>query len=184
MKSPFSMAALMALAAGPSLMSSFLSVVPSMALRRAGNSSPLAVASSGLDGPVFVGAEGLDLGLAVAHEAQRHRLHAAGRAGARQLAPQHRRQGEADEIVEGAAGEIGVDQRAHRSGAARLSAARIACLVTALKATRSTGMSFFRAFFCSRICRMCQEMASPSRSGSVARMSLSAPFDGVGDLAS
>ena len=46
--------------------------------------------------------------------------------------------------------------------------------MTALKATRSTGVSFFSAFFCSRICRMCQEMASPSRSGSVARISLSA----------
>ena len=29
---------------------------------------------------------------------------------------------------------------------------------------------------------MCQEMASPSRSGSVARISLSAPFDGVRDF--
>ena len=64
-----------------------------------------------LDGPVFLGLEGLDLGLAVAHQAQRHRLHAAGRAGARQLAPQHRREREADQIVERAAGEIGVDQR-------------------------------------------------------------------------
>ncbi len=55
-------------------------------------------------------------------------------------------------------------------------AARIACLVTALKATRLTLRSFLRAFFCSRICRMCQEMASPSRSGSVARINLSAPL--------
>ena len=46
----------------------------------------------------------------------------------------------------------------------------------ALKATRSTWVSFFSAFFCSRICRMCQEIASPSRSGSVARISLSAFF--------
>ena len=64
-----------------------------------------------LDGPVFLGLEGLDLGLAVADEAQRHRLHAAGRAGARQLAPQHRREREADEIVERPAGEVGLDQR-------------------------------------------------------------------------
>ncbi len=43
------------------------------------------------DGPVFVAAEGLDLGLAVADEAQGDRLHAPRRAGARQLAPEHRR---------------------------------------------------------------------------------------------
>ena len=65
-----------------------------------------------LDGPVFAGPEGLDLGLAFADEAQRHRLHPPGRAAARQFAPQHRRQGEADQIIEGAAGEIGVDQLA------------------------------------------------------------------------
>ena len=59
----------------------------------------------------YLGLEGLDLGLAVAHEAQGHRLHAARRAGARQLAPQHRREGKADEIVEGPAGEVGVNQR-------------------------------------------------------------------------
>ena len=60
--------------------------------------------------PVFAGAEGLDLALAVANEAQRHRLHAAGRAGARELAPQHRREREADEIVERTACQIGIDQ--------------------------------------------------------------------------
>ena len=38
-------------------------------------------------------------------------MHAAGRARARQLAPEHRRQVEADQIVERAAGEIGVHQR-------------------------------------------------------------------------
>ena len=62
--------------------------------------------------PVFARDEFLDLELAVADEPQRHRLHAAGRARARQLAPQHRREREADQIVERAAGEIGVDQRA------------------------------------------------------------------------
>ena len=61
--------------------------------------------------PVFLRLEDLDLRLAIADEAQRHGLDAAGRAGARQLAPQHRGEGEADQIVEGAAGEIGVDQR-------------------------------------------------------------------------
>ena len=44
----------------------------------------------------------------------------------------------------------------------------------ALKATRSTGI-LSRPFSFSTS-RMCQEMASPSRSGSVARISLSAPF--------
>jgi hypothetical protein len=64
----------------------------------------------GLDGPVFLGLEALDLQLAVDDQAQADRLHAAGRAAARQLAPQHRRQGEADQIVQGAAGQIGLDQ--------------------------------------------------------------------------
>ena len=64
----------------------------------------------GLDGPVFLGPEGLDLDLAVDDQAQRHRLHPAGRARARQLAPQHRREGEADQIVQRAAGEVGLDQ--------------------------------------------------------------------------
>src|SRR5262245_61519471 len=50
----------------------------------------------GLDRPVFARLERLDLVLALADNAQRHRLYAAGRAAARQLAPQHRRQGEAD----------------------------------------------------------------------------------------
>ena len=68
--------------------------------------------------PVFARDELLDLQLAVADEPQRHRLHPAGRARAGQLAPQHRRQREADEIVERAAGEIGVDQR--RVDAARM----------------------------------------------------------------
>ncbi len=66
----------------------------------------------GSDRPIFLRLELLDLQLAIAHEPERHRLHAAGGAGARQLPPQDRRQGEADEIVERAAGEIGVDQGA------------------------------------------------------------------------
>ena len=65
----------------------------------------------GFDGPVFIGLEPLDLGFAVGDDAQGHRLHAAGRAGAGQLAPQDRREGEADEIIEGAARQIGIDQR-------------------------------------------------------------------------
>ena len=59
----------------------------------------------------------------------------------------------------------------------------MACLVTALKATRSIAMPFFSDLLLApSTSRMCQEMASPSRSGSVARISLSAPFHGVGDL--
>ena len=65
----------------------------------------------GDDRPVFLGDEFLDVEFAVAHEPQRDRLHAAGRAGARQLAPQHGREREADEVIERAAGEVGVDQR-------------------------------------------------------------------------
>ena len=63
------------------------------------------------DRPVFARDERFDLALAVADEAQRHRLHAARRARAGQLAPQHRRQVEADQIVERAARHVGVDQR-------------------------------------------------------------------------
>ena len=61
--------------------------------------------------PIFAGNEFLDLQLAIADEAQGDRLDAAGRTSARQLAPEDRRQVEADQIVEGAAGEIGIDQR-------------------------------------------------------------------------
>ena len=130
-----------------------------------------AVVKLGLDRPVFARPEGLDLGFALADQAQRHRLHAAGRAAARQLAPQHRREGEADQIVERAAGQIGVDQLAGRAraGAAWRRARR--CLVISLKTTRLTSMPFsaLRRFSTSRTC---QEIASPSRSGSVARISL------------
>ena len=93
-------------------MSSFLSVGAVDGVEAGGELLALAGRHHGVDGPVLVGPEGLDLGLAVADEAQRDGLHAAGRAGARQLAPQHRRQREADEIVERPAGQIGRDQRA------------------------------------------------------------------------
>ena len=63
-----------------------------------------------LDRPVFAGAEGFDLHLALDDQAQRHRLHPPGRAGARQFAPQHRRQGEPDQVVQRPARQIGVDQ--------------------------------------------------------------------------
>src|SRR5262249_8929510 len=48
----------------------------------------------------------------VGAQAEGDGLDGASRARARQLAPQHRRQGEADEIVEGAARQVGVDQGA------------------------------------------------------------------------
>ena len=60
--------------------------------------------------PVFLRDELLDLDLAIDHDAQRHRLHASSRARAWQLAPQDGREREAHEIVERAAGEIGVHQ--------------------------------------------------------------------------
>ena len=63
-----------------------------------------------LDRPVFAGLERLDLGFALADQAQRDRLHAAGRAAARQFAPQHRRQREPDQIIERATRQIGLDQ--------------------------------------------------------------------------
>ncbi len=66
----------------------------------------------GDDRPIFLGDEFLDFELAVADKTQRDRLHAAGGAGARQLAPEHRREREADEIIERTAGEVGIDQRA------------------------------------------------------------------------
>ena len=64
----------------------------------------------GLDRPVFLGLEALDLDFSVDHQAQGHRLHPSGRSRSRQLAPQHRRKREADQIVQSAAGEVGLDQ--------------------------------------------------------------------------
>ena len=62
--------------------------------------------------PVFARNELLDFKFAVTDQPQRHRLHAAGRARARQFAPQHRREREADEIIQRATREISIDQRA------------------------------------------------------------------------
>ncbi len=64
----------------------------------------------GLDGPVFLGLEALDLQLAIDDQPQADRLHTAGRTAAGQLAPQDWRKREADQIVQGAAGEVGLDQ--------------------------------------------------------------------------
>ena len=64
----------------------------------------------GSDRPIFLRAKRLDLTLAIDDQAKRDRLNAAGGLGAGQLAPQHRREREADEIVERAAGAVRVDQ--------------------------------------------------------------------------
>ncbi len=65
----------------------------------------------GDDRPVFASDELLDLELAVADDPERDRLDAPGRARAGQLSPQDRGEGEADQVVERAAGPVGVDQR-------------------------------------------------------------------------
>ncbi len=62
--------------------------------------------------PVFARDELLDFQFPVGHESKRDRLHPAGRAGARQLAPEHGRERETDEIIERAARQIRIDQRA------------------------------------------------------------------------
>ncbi len=66
----------------------------------------------GADGPEFLRAKRLDLHLALDDQAQAHRLHAACRFRPRQLSPQHRRQGESHQIIQRAAGQIRLDQRA------------------------------------------------------------------------
>ena len=50
--------------------------------------------------------------------------------------------------------------------------------VISLKVTRSTRIPFSR-FFSSSMARTCQLIASPSRSGSVARYSVLAPFSAL-----
>ena len=72
--------------------------------------APVGLAEFGLDRPVFLRDKCLDGGLALADQAQRHRLDAPGGPCARQLAPQHRRDREADKVVECAARPVGVDQ--------------------------------------------------------------------------
>ena len=67
-------------------------------------------AEIGLDGPVFPRPEDFDLRLALADQAERDRLDPPGGTRAGQLVPEHRRQREADEVVQRAARQIGVDQ--------------------------------------------------------------------------
>ncbi len=64
----------------------------------------------GKDRPVFLGLEPLDLQLAVADQSEGHRLHPARGAGAGQLSPQHWGEGEAHEVIERSARQIGIDQ--------------------------------------------------------------------------
>ncbi len=64
----------------------------------------------GFDRPVFAGDEGFDLFFALHDHAQRRRLHAAGGQAALHFAPQHRRQVEADQIIQRAARLLGIDQ--------------------------------------------------------------------------
>src|SRR5690606_37552889 len=64
----------------------------------------------GLDGPVLACLERLDLLLALDDHAQRRRLYAPGREARLDLAPQHRREVEADQVVERAPRLLGVDQ--------------------------------------------------------------------------
>ena len=65
----------------------------------------------GFDGPIFLRAEGFDFQFAVADQTQRDRLHTPRRTRARQLAPENGREGEADEIIQCAAGQISLYQR-------------------------------------------------------------------------
>ncbi len=111
MKAAVSSACLKASASAPEPISRRWSFLPSAPTRRASKVSCARRRQRRHQRPVFLADEFLDFELAVADQPQRHRLHAAGRARARQLAPQHRRQREADEIIERAAGQIGVDQR-------------------------------------------------------------------------
>ena len=60
--------------------------------------------------PVFLRHESHDLGFALADQAQRRRLHAAGRQARLHLAPEQRRQVEADQIIERTTRLLGVDE--------------------------------------------------------------------------
>ena len=111
-KAALSSACLKASASAPVPMSSRWIFLPSAPTRRASKVVAARRRERRDQRPVFARDEFLDFELAVADEPQRHRLHAAGRARARELAPEHRREREADEIIERAAGEISVDQRA------------------------------------------------------------------------
>ena len=64
----------------------------------------------GFDGPVLPGDEALDLDFPVDDQAEGDGLHPTCGAGSRQFPPEDRRQVEAHQIVEGAPGQVGLDQ--------------------------------------------------------------------------
>ena len=64
----------------------------------------------GDDLPIFLRFKNLDLALSLDDQAEGHRLHPPRRFRAGQLAPQHRRQRKAEQIIQRPAGQIGVDQ--------------------------------------------------------------------------
>ena len=75
-----------------------------------GKVAAVALAELGFDRPVFLRDKCLDGGFTLTDQAQRYRLHPAGRAGAGKFAPQHGRDRKSDEIVQRTARPIGVDQ--------------------------------------------------------------------------
>ena len=79
-------------------------------LEQAGAERGAVLFGAGVERPVFLRLERADLFLAFADQAQCRALHAAGRQARADLAPQQRRQVEADQIVECAARLLGVDQ--------------------------------------------------------------------------
>ena len=110
MKRAVSSACLKASASAPEPISSRCSFLPSAPTSRASKVSWRGVASVATSDQYSWLDEFLDFEFAVANKPQRHRLHPARRAGAGQFAPQHGRQGEADQVIERPARQIGVDQ--------------------------------------------------------------------------
>ena len=113
--------------------------------------------------PVLFGDEALDLALALADELERDRLHAAGGEAAADLVPQERADLVAHQPVEHAARLLRVDHL-HVDLARMLERLQHAFFVISLNISR-------RMFVWLRppsSSAMCQPIASPSRSGSVA----------------
>ena len=137
---------------------------PSIRTSSAANVSPAAVARQRLDRPVLAGREGVDLALALDDEPHGDGLHAAGGQAAADLAPEQRAERVADEAVDDPARLLGVDEvlvDAARVGE-RLADRRLGDLVEG-HAVRSWPRP------CGVASATCQAIASPSRSGSVAR---------------
>ena len=80
-------------------------------MRQAGlEIASVSLSKFGFDSPVFLGIERLDRSFPLADEPQGDRLYAPGRSRAGKLAPQHRRNGETDEIIECPPCPVGIDQ--------------------------------------------------------------------------